>query len=127
MTRSPRFATTIALPLLVLAGCAAAAPAIAPVAAAPATAAGKSATAPLTPSELAFVERVGAVSPALAQRPEQAVGRGESICFGLRNDSPADKLAADAAERFGGDGVELSDADATKIVDAARETLCAAG
>jgi hypothetical protein len=118
---------TLALPLLVLAGCAATAPeTAAPVApVAPATPAARAATEPLTPAEQEFVDRLATVDAALAAKPERSVGRGENICADLRSDAPADKLATNAADRFTGDDVQLSADQGAKIVEAARETLCA--
>ncbi|MCO1659101.1 DUF732 domain-containing protein [Pseudonocardia humida] len=127
MTRSPRLA--LVLPPLVPAGCAGAAPTPAeapPAPPAPAATAARPATGPLTPPEQQFVERLAAVEPALAEQPEQAVGRGESICFGLQNGLPEDKPAANAVERFTAGDRRLSEADAAQVVEAARETLCAA-
>jgi hypothetical protein len=126
VTRSPRVA--LVLPLLVLAGCAATAPAPAPAAAPPpAPAAAGTATGPLAPPQLEFVNRLAEIQPALAEIPERSIGRGENICADLEHDAPADKLAADAAERFSGAGVELTPADGAKIVEAARGTLCVGG
>jgi hypothetical protein len=119
---------TIALPLLVLAGCAATAPEPAPPApAAPAAPTARAATGALTPEEQEFVDRLAAVDAALAEKPERSVGRGENTCADLRSDAPEDKLAADAADRFTTDGVTVSAEQGAKIVEAARETLCASG
>jgi hypothetical protein len=111
---------SLLIPLLVLAGCAAApAPAATPEPA-PAPSTARPATEPLAPPELAFVDRLAQISPTLGEQPERTVGRGENVCADLQKELPDDELAANAGQLF-----ELSPTEGGRIVAAARETLCA--
>ena len=108
------------LALLALAGCAATQePATAPEPA-PAPSTARPATEPLTPPELAFVERLSQISPALGEQPERTVGRGENVCADLQKQLPDDELAANAGQLF-----QVSPTEGGRVVQAARDTLCA--
>jgi hypothetical protein len=104
--------------LLTVAACAAPAPA----APAPAPAGPASGAQARTTEQRAFLDRVVTIDPDLLDDPQQVITRGTDTCADL--DKPDDAAIQGTIDRFSGAGPVTAD-QARKILDAAKETVCA--
>lgn len=110
-------AAVLAATLLVATACSGA-PA-APAAPAPAP---SPAPVALSASEAEFVAQARKIAPSLTGTDERIARRGENTCDALRDGRPAGEVSGQARERFGID--QVSSAQASKLVEAARVTVC---
>jgi hypothetical protein len=87
------------------------------------------ATMPLAPvgaARTAYVNGLAAINIWLTHDPDRAVDNGRRQCQALDNGGTTDQLAHQAAQRFGSDGADLTDADGNSINQYLRQVLCPA-
>jgi hypothetical protein len=83
-------------------------------------------TAPAyTEAERAWLAALGSISPHLAEQPDRAIDRGRNLCADLAAGKTPGQVATNAKARFSDDTAQLTDAQVTELVDAAKVTICA--
>ncbi|MEV7360368.1 DUF732 domain-containing protein [Kitasatospora sp. NPDC091276] len=72
----------------------------------------------------ALVASLRAVDPALVAKEDKAVSRARDTCLDLRSGKDAATVQKNAAARFTGGSVAVTDDQAAKIVDAVKGSFC---
>jgi len=73
---------------------------------------------------VAFVEQVATIAPPLAENPERLARRGANSCDSIARGPEV--AIPQAVERFSGGSYTVTTEEAEAIVNAARQTVCAA-
>jgi hypothetical protein len=115
-----------ALAALALAGCGSdPAPAPAPVKATPPPAATSAAPAADVTAQQAYIKGLRAIDAGPVANEERALSRAEDICLDLQQgEFTGAKLNERVAERLSGGSAQITGAQAGKVVELAKKTVC---
>jgi len=91
----------------------------------PAPAAAPSTQEPLTAAEASFVTQAHKIAPKIVGTDERLAARASNTCSSLAESHA--KAIDQAVQRFSSDSYAVTRAQAEKLVEAARTTVCASG